>query len=274
MKQSAEDFQDSGTEEPDIHVQYSWDWDSVRLPDMGPAGTYEHSRHFDDGNIRYFLRNGTRSKIRSCTTYDSSMRAFHCVINEKPFGNYIPPNITGCFNLLPLVDIWAHYGILLFHASQICYHDKGIVLTASSGTGKTTQAKLWRDCRGARIVCNDRTLVRKVNGNWLTYGYYADGAEPVHSNAVNTLGALVCLRQAEECSIEQLGIAKGLACLMPQLALDPGNDSQHAKIRDLVLELMETIPVFRLSCTRDERAVEELESALKERKIIGYGKDI
>lgn len=55
--------------------------------------------------------------------------------------------------------------VLFFHAAQITYQETGILFAGPSGAGKTTQAKLWERFRNARIICNDRTLLRKQDGN-------------------------------------------------------------------------------------------------------------
>lgn len=266
-------FRTEAEEPADIQAWFSWDWDALRAPQKEMPGPAEARRYYEDGRTRYFFRDGLRKRTLSGTVYDDGMHTFRCYFNEKPFLQ-VPTNLAGCLNSLPMMDIWAHYGALLLHAAQIAYRGKGILLTAPSGTGKTTQAKLWRDCRGAEILCNDRTIVRKTDGKWHTYASYADGTEPVRSGKIMELGALVFLRQAEQNRIKPLGIARGAACLMPQLALDPVSDRQHARARELLLDLLEDIPAFRLSCTPDERAVEMLENILAERNVIPDGKNI
>ena len=61
--------------------------------------------------------------------------------------------------LLPLRSFLIRSGTLMLHSSRIGISGKAILFTAPSQTGKTTQARLWEDCRGAQVLCNDRTLI-------------------------------------------------------------------------------------------------------------------
>lgn len=176
--------------------------------------------------------------------------------------------------MLPMREIFLRFGALFLHASQITYQGRGILFTAPSGTGKTTQAKLWQQYRGAEILCNDRTLTRKVDGAWRTYGYPLDGSEPVCSSAVNPLGAVVLLEQGRrENRVERLGPAKALPRLMRQVVLDCWSGEARAEAMELLITLMEDVPVYLLTCTPEEQAVETLEAKLMEDEVIPRGKD-
>lgn len=50
---------------------------------------------------------------------------------------------------------------LLLHASFIRWQDRGILFSAPSGTGKSTQADLWVRHRGAEVINGDRAALRR-----------------------------------------------------------------------------------------------------------------
>ena len=166
--------------------------------------------------------------------------------------------------MLPMREIFQHFQTVFLHASQIAIRGKGILFTAPSGTGKTTQAKLWKQYRGAEIICNDRTLTRKLDGLWHTYGYPIDGSEPVRSEKVNRLRCVVLLRQGLTNTIQPLPPARAVSLLMRQVVFDTWSGTARATAMQQLLSLVEDIPVFLLTCTPDERAVEMLEQKLKE----------
>ena len=163
---------------------------------------------------------------------------------------------------LPMRAALQRFGVLFFHGAQVRVNGGGIVFTAPSGTGKSTQSNLWVRERGAKLICNDRTLVRKVNGKWHTYGYPVDGSAPVRSGERNDLLCIVLLRQGEDNQIQRLNGAKGAALLMPQLVIDGWNPHARSAAAEWLLKLVSEIPVYQLSCTRDLRAVECLEQQL------------
>ena len=139
-----------------------------------------------------------------------------------------------------------------------------LIFYGPSGTGKTTQAKLWRTHRGAEIICNDRTLVRDGQ----TYGFPMDGSEPVCSGKILPLGAVVCLAQASENQIRRLRPGEALAALMPQVVFDSWDSRSSRLASEQLIELIRRRPVYQLCCTPDQQAVECLEACLRKDGIL------
>lgn len=251
------------TEPADLTVQVSWDWEHVKLPDSDRAGEDALSYYYIEGAERFCVTRGGPKGAVACTRYNADFREVVCTYNEKPF--LMPPKTMGSLmRMLPMREIFQHFQTLFLHASQIALRGKGILFTAPSGTGKTTQAKLWKQYRGAEIICNDRTLTRKLDGVWHTYGYPIDGSEPVRSEQVNRLGCVVLLRQGLTNTIHRLPPAKAVSLLMRQVVFDTWSGTARATAMQQLLSLVEDIPVLLLTCTPDERAVETLEQKLKE----------
>lgn len=251
------------TEPADLTVQVSWDWEHAKLPDSDRAGEDLLSYYYIEGAERFCVTRGGPKGAVACTRYNADFSEVVCTYNEKPF--LMPPKTMGSLmRMLPMREIFQHFQTLFLHASQIALRGKGILFTAPSGTGKTTQAKLWKQYRGAEIICNDRTLTRKLDGVWHTYGYPIDGSEPVRSEQVNRLGCVVLLRQGLTNTIQRLPPAKAVSLLMRQVVFDTWSGTARATAMQQLLSLVEDIPVLLLTCTPDERAVETLEQKLKE----------
>lgn len=207
------------------------------------------------------LKGGNKGPI-GCVSYDDNYKYFICTLNQYKFQSdlYVMSTIM---RTLPLRAIFLHYNTLFFHASQISINGKGILFTAASGIGKSTQAKLWHRFENAHIVCNDRTLVRKINNQWCTYGYPLDGSEPVISNEKNKLGAIVLLKQGKENTIEKKSIVKIVTLLIEQIVLDTWDYEMRDKAISLLFELVNEIPVYVLTCTPDQKAVNALKKQLQ-----------
>lgn len=252
---------------PDLVVRVTWAWAAARQPVQPPVGQDALLNYYEEGEWRWCLTRGGPKGFVASTVYHPDLSDMVCTINEAPF--LMPPQMLGSvLRMLPLREIFLRHGVLFFHASQIVYQGRGILFAAPSGTGKSTQARLWRRCRGAEIVCNDRTLTRKEGDRWLTYGYPLDGSEPVRSTEVSQLGCLVLLRQGTENAIWQPRPGKALSLLMRQVVLDSWSGEERTVASELLLTFLRDIPVFQLTCTPDEGAVECLEHALTERKVI------
>lgn len=176
-------------------------------------------------------------------------------------------SVGNLLRLIPMKTILQRSGTIFLHGSQIAFQGKGILFTAPSGTGKTTQAKLWKGNTGAQIICNDRVLIRGGQ----TYGYPVDGSEPVFSSASFPLGAVVVLEQSPENKVRQLKPREALARLMPQMVHDYWSSEATSAATQQILEMLQKFPVYLLECTPDERAVTCLRQQLKKDGVLQDG---
>ena len=167
-------------------------------------------------------------------------------------------SVGSLLRLIPTKTILQKRDTYFFHASQVAVQGKGILFLGPSGTGKTTQAKLWKTFRSAQIICNDRTLIR----NGQTYGYPLDGSEPVISGETFPLGSLVLLEQAPENHIRQPKPREALLRLMPQVVFDQWNQDAVTAATQQLLDLIQQYPVYILHCTPTQDAVTCLEQQL------------
>ena len=114
------------------------------------------------------------------------------------------------------------------------------------------------------MICNARALVCKGK----TYGCPMDGSEPVISEKVHSLGAVVLLAQGKTNEIKRLKASLALPRMMEQLVFDTWDSHQKEIQIELLLEVLEKIPVYLLSCTPDEGAVICLQQQLKKDRVL------
>lgn len=262
IEESYAPFLNTQLPEQYITVEFSQNYAKAPKPTSGRLGEdllLEYYRH--EENLLCLAKGGWNGPL-AITPCDPAYSHLVCYLNTE---DYVPLDTLGnLFRYLPLRRALQHYNVLFFHASQVAIGNTGILFTAPSGTGKTTQAKLWRKHRGARLICNDRTLVREG----LTYGFPVDGSEPVASNEVNRLSAVVVLGQSPTNRISKLKPSAALSMLMPQLVIDTWSEQARELALDQLLELIQRVPVYRLECTPDIRAVECLEAQLMADEVI------
>ncbi len=167
------------------------------------------------------------------------------------------------WNSVSLSQLLLPYKVLLFHASYISYENKAILFSAPCGTGKSTQAELWRIHKGAEVINGDKAGVSMDADGVNAHGLPFSGTSGICKNRSMPLSAIVILGQAPENSIRRLSGAEAVMCLMDNIYLDFVAPGETQRCVDLLIELLEKIPVYRLDCTPDERAVKKLADELK-----------
>lgn len=257
----------------DLTIELTWDWNDTLLPTSKAVLLGEDllQEYYKENEVWFCESKGGKAPV-TCTSYDDNLTWMKCAINEKPFIEP-PRTIDKIFTLLPMRAVFLHFHTLFLHASQISFHGKGIVFAAPSGTGKTTQAKLWEKYMKASIVCNDRTLIKKEYNVWQTYGYPIDGSEPVRSNEINQLGCIVLLKQGQTNKVEKLKISQAVCQLMEQMVIDCWNYQARMCAMNLLLEMLRDIPVYQLVCTPDFSAVKILRDRLIKEGLINDDND-
>ena len=151
----------------------------------------------------------------------------------------------------------ALHGTMLIHASAVKYQDKAVLFTAPSGTGKTTQAELWKKYVGAEILNGDRVFIRSSGEDEKLYAWGSPwaGSSPYIVNGCAELAAIVVLRQAKVNRIRMMEIPEA----MPELSDNSFLPMWDAACLDGMLGVMNrvlvSVPVYMLECRPDEGAV-------------------
>ena len=186
---------------------------------------------------------------------------------------YLPGNeryMNYTQNLITLMDIEAtmlDFGALILHASFIRWDGKGIIFSAPSGTGKSTQAELWERFAGVDILNGDRVAIRKKDGIWRAYGLPYAGTSGIYRNESAPLTAIVALRQAKENRIRRIHGAEAFRYLYPETMIHRWDPDFENKATDLLLQAISDIPVFLLECRPDREAVEILKNQIQSLKL-------
>lgn len=156
-----------------------------------------------------------------------------------------------------------HRGIVL-HAAAIAWREKGILFSAPSGTGKSTQAKLWKRYMGAELINEDRPAVRmSANNQAYVYGTPWNGSSPRCNNRSAPLSAIVLLEQASENSIRRMNVGEGIARLMPRCFLPYYDEKQMKQAIHNLENIIAATPVYLLCCKPDRNAVEMVYQCVK-----------
>ena len=150
----------------------------------------------------------------------------------------------------------AEFGTLLFHGSALCADGEAILFTAPSGTGKSTQARLWRETLGDRVwmINDDKPLLRRTEGRVRAFGTPWDGKHHLSRNASAPLRAILEVRRSRANRIERISPAEAFVVCARQGFLSERPETR-ARVFAAEKELCREIPFYRLWCNMDPEAV-------------------
>jgi hypothetical protein len=156
---------------------------------------------------------------------------------------------------------------LVLHASAISWEGQGLAFTAPSGTGKSTQARLWAKHMGALILNDDRPALRIIKNITYVYGTPWSGKKKLYHNASAPLTALVLLEQAAENQIIRLQVPTAVSKIMPRCFLPYYDQEIMAMCLNNLGEMLARTPVYLLKCRPDKESVELLHQCLQHQGI-------
>lgn len=226
------------------------------LYEVYPNGTDGFARWYIDGMhefIRFARVTEDRPSKRVLVEYLSSERE---LVSEM--GN--------CFSFSGWEMLLLQEGRLLLHAACVDTPVGGLLFSGPSGIGKSTQAGLWQQYAGARLINGDRPILQKMKGDWLAWGSPYAGSSRWFVNESCRVRAIVMLRQAPQCSLRQLSKAEAFHAVFAGITAPSWDPSRMLLACELAEMLISDISVYELSCTPTQMAVELLWSEMERGK--------
>jgi hypothetical protein len=153
-------------------------------------------------------------------------------------------------------DHLAHDGALLLHASAVIVDAGAVLFIGHSGAGKSTTAALWRrHARGARVLSDDRVVVRPVRGRPWAWGTPWHGSGRWASPERAPVAAVCVLEQAGSTSLEPIGSPLAAAEVLAR-AFPPIWDAfALGRALDTAAAVAAAVPVMRLRFRPEAGAV-------------------
>lgn len=163
---------------------------------------------------------------------------------------------SGVFRMLA-----EHGGVVLHSSYIITQRGEALLFSAPSGTGKSTQAELWRSYAGAKVINGDRALVKAENGVTAN-GILFSGTSGISKNVTAPLRAIVLLRQSEKNEIRSVSGKEAFMRLLPQCSYYPDEEENLRIVTGILAEIISAVPVYDFGCVPDESAVSALSEVL------------
>ncbi len=212
---------------------------------------------YSDGDTTCFYYHVLNSnEYYACRTVKNSDKNTHTVYIPEEYKGKIWTRLV--FSLISFDDLAASYGAAVLHASVVEYKGESVLFTAPCGTGKSTQAELWRTHKNAEIINGDKALIYKKDGEYLVSGLPFSGSSGICKNKILPVKAIVRLGQAKENVIENLSGIKAYKAVYEGCYHSLWNRENEEKIAGIATDFTLNVPVYSLDCVPDITAVDEL----------------
>lgn len=144
---------------------------------------------------------------------------------------------------------------MLMHASVIRCEGRGYLMTAPSGTGKSTHTRLWYDnIPGCDLMNDDNPVVRVIGDRAMVYGSPWSGKTPCYRRIEAPIGGIVRLWQKPENSIHRLSPIEAFVELLPAMSNMKWDERVYKGICDGVAALIRLRGMYALGCLPDAAA--------------------
>ncbi len=167
-------------------------------------------------------------------------------------------------------DALLPFGRTVFHSVAFVWRDRAWLLTAVSGTGKTTQYVLWKT-----LYSKD---VRMLNGDKPILEFRADGGVTVHPSPWRgkegmgqmlsaPLGGIILLRQSAENRIRRVSPAEAACAVWDQFLFGFRSTDDARTVARLEDALLRAVPVWLLENRGDEQSARLCHDTLMEETV-------
>ncbi|MBP5395875.1 MAG: hypothetical protein J6Y34_02645 [Bacteroidales bacterium] len=227
-----------------FHTLHEFDFQTIAKCRFGRDGNSFHFvMHTPDGkSLR--LRHNVGGDVEISRCPDRQM--LH-------FALWMAFNLTGCT-----------HGCLSIHSSCIVYRDGAILFLGESGTGKSTQSRLWHECHPETVLLNDDgPFLAPCNGRYEVYGSPWSGKTPCYRNLHYPIHAIVRVVQAPSNRVTTPSNLQKIGAILPSLPPALSRDHElQSHMLSMVSRLIGATPVLQLECLPDAGAVEALHEKL------------
>lgn len=174
-------------------------------------------------------------------------------------------NILEAINIEQILN---KFNAFILHSSFIKWQDKAILFTAPSGTGKSTQADLWKKNENAEVINGDRSGIRKMDGKWTAYGLPIAGSSGIYKNKKAEISHIIILKQGKENKLTKLSSREAFIKLYSETLVHTWDKEFQENIINMITDVVQNVRIYQYECLPDKSAVEFLKKqVIKDNKI-------
>lgn len=188
--------------------------EELSLPNWESITQYKNRQLLKNGKMNAMISSDSQSgKLTHLFIYDDDYLNVQLLF-AKSLGERLP-ELEYLFTGIFFYEICLRKGYVTLHASAIQYQNEAFLISAPSGTGKSTLANWWLSAFPGSIIINDDkpTLLQKDQQFYVS-GSPWSGKSQVNENQEVPLKAIFFLRQGTSDSIQTLDNASKITHVM------------------------------------------------------------
>lgn len=175
-------------------------------------------------------------------------------------------NILEAINIEQILN---KFNAFILHSSFIKWQDKAILFTAPSGTGKSTQADLWKKNENAEVINGDRSGIRKMDGKWTAYGLPIAGSSGIYKNKKAEISHIIILKQGKENKLTKLSSREAFIKIYSETLVHTWDKEFQENIINMITDVVQNLRIYQYECLPDKSAVEFLKKQVIKDNEIG-----
>ena len=232
--------------------EYSWDNDAkeIGLFDVGGSnhGVYRNK----DGGYRidvYDTEGHLCSRMHSSPDFRQCfVHVYEGTSSQRNYG------LNNCM-MMAFAFATATMDTVLIHSSVIRCDGKGYLMTAPSGTGKSTHTHLWyTTIPGCDLMNDDNPIVRIIDNKPFVFGSPWSGKTPCYRNIQAPIGGIVRIKQRPKNTIRRLGAVEAFTTLLPACSNMKWDARIYNGICDSITKFIQTCGIWELGCLPNSEA--------------------
>ncbi len=158
---------------------------------------------------------------------------------------FMDPFFGPTLELLMINCLARQKGVIL-HACGIAQDGNGTLFAGESGAGKSTMAGMWNQENGTEVLSDDRTVVRKKDGEFRMYGTPWHGEAKFGSPQSARLDKIFFIRHGDANSVREMKGAEPVQSLLT-CSFPPYWDSAGMKFTlEFFSEMTSVVPCYEL----------------------------
>lgn len=150
--------------------------------------------------------------------------------------------------------LFLSYDRCLFHGVAICIDGRAWLISAPSGTGKSTQYLRWKEIYGeeVRLICGDKPILEfQSSGDIIVHASPWTGKERWKGSGAAKLAGIVYLEQGESNHICPMPVAEAAVPLYTQFLYQPTGKEEIYRVSSMLDRILQNVPIWKLVNTGD-----------------------